>query len=146
MSQNQHIQDSLNHTKCEYRRLGKAGLRVSVPILGAMSIGSSDWQAWVLDEEKSIALLKEAFDRGVTTWDSANGYSNGCSEIVIAKALKKHKIPRHKVQILTKCYFGAAEDVAVNTFGEQANLRKARDYINLTGKWWTTMQVGILTK
>ena len=39
-------------SKVEYRQLGKSGLRVSVPILGAMSIGDSRWQKWVLDEEE----------------------------------------------------------------------------------------------
>jgi aryl-alcohol dehydrogenase-like predicted oxidoreductase len=38
--------------KIEYRRLGKSGLRVSVPILGAMSIGSSKWAPWVIEEEE----------------------------------------------------------------------------------------------
>jgi len=34
----------------EYRRLGKSGLRVSVPILGAMSFGSDKWGDWVINE------------------------------------------------------------------------------------------------
>ena len=38
--------------KVEYRQLGRSGLKVSVPILGAMSIGDSRWQNWVLDEEE----------------------------------------------------------------------------------------------
>jgi hypothetical protein len=38
--------------KVEYRRLGKSGLRVSVPILGAMSFGSDQWGKWVLNEDK----------------------------------------------------------------------------------------------
>jgi aryl-alcohol dehydrogenase-like predicted oxidoreductase len=36
----------------EYRRLGKSGLRVSVPILGAMSFGSDKWLPWVINEDK----------------------------------------------------------------------------------------------
>jgi aryl-alcohol dehydrogenase-like predicted oxidoreductase len=36
----------------EYRRLGKSGLRVSFPILGCMSFGSSEWQPWIVDEDK----------------------------------------------------------------------------------------------
>ncbi len=36
---------SINDTKAEYRRLGKSGLRVSVPILGAMSFGDPAWWA-----------------------------------------------------------------------------------------------------
>ena len=38
--------------KAEYRQLGKSGLRVSVPILGAMSIGDPRWMEWVTGEEK----------------------------------------------------------------------------------------------
>ncbi|EEB96738.1 hypothetical protein MPER_04077 [Moniliophthora perniciosa FA553] len=48
----------------QYRQLGSSGLRVSVPILGAMSFGSTEWQSWVLDEDKSIEILKAAWDRG----------------------------------------------------------------------------------
>ena len=43
---------SLESTKAEYKQLGKSGLRVSVPILGAMSFGSQAWQPWVLEEDK----------------------------------------------------------------------------------------------
>ncbi|TFK68102.1 Aldo keto reductase [Pluteus cervinus] len=63
--------------------LGASGVRVSVPILGAMGIGSSKWQSWVLDEEKGVELLKKAFDLGINTIDSANIYSNGESERII---------------------------------------------------------------
>lgn len=45
---------SLEHSKTEYRQLGKSGLRVSMPILGAMSFGHPDWMPWVLDEEKVV--------------------------------------------------------------------------------------------
>lgn len=43
---------SLEATKAEYRQLGKSGLRVSVPIFGAMSIGDKTWQDWILEEEE----------------------------------------------------------------------------------------------
>jgi aryl-alcohol dehydrogenase-like predicted oxidoreductase len=45
-------------------------------------------------------LLKAAYDRGLNTWDTANAYSNGESEIIVGKALKKYNIPREKVQSL----------------------------------------------
>ena len=47
------VQESLDSTKVEYRQLGKSGLRVSVPILGAMSFGNEQWQPWVIGEEKA---------------------------------------------------------------------------------------------
>lgn len=46
------LKKSIESTKAEYRQLGKSGLRVSVPILGAMSFGDPAWLPWVLDEEK----------------------------------------------------------------------------------------------
>lgn len=70
MTTPEEIQQLLNESKAEYRQLGKSGLRVSVPIFGAMSIGHKDWQSWVIEEEESLPLLKAAYDRGITTWDT----------------------------------------------------------------------------
>ena len=44
--------EAVESTMAEYKQLGKSGLRVSVPILGAMSFGDEAWQPWVLNEEK----------------------------------------------------------------------------------------------
>lgn len=40
MDQHDPIAQSISETKAEYRRLGKTGLKVSVPIFGAMSFGT----------------------------------------------------------------------------------------------------------
>ncbi|KAK1966460.1 voltage-gated potassium channel beta-1 subunit [Colletotrichum sublineola] len=61
------LQKSLDATKVEYVNLGTSGLKVSVPILGGMSLGSSEWQNWVLDEEESYEILKAAYNRGLNT-------------------------------------------------------------------------------
>ncbi|KAL8733084.1 MAG: hypothetical protein Q9181_003705 [Wetmoreana brouardii] len=90
----------------EYTRLGKSGLKISKVILGAMSYGSSDWQDWILNEDKALPLLEHAYKSGINTWDTADVYSNGVSEEIVGKALKKYNIPREKVVILSKCYFG----------------------------------------
>ena len=34
------VQKSIDATKCEYRNVGRSGLRVSVPMLGFMSFGT----------------------------------------------------------------------------------------------------------
>ena len=68
------IKKSQEATKAEYKKLGKCGLRVSVPILGAMSFGDPSWLSWVLDEEKSLPLLKAAYDRGLNTWDTGRSF------------------------------------------------------------------------
>ncbi|TVY35867.1 Aldo-keto reductase [Lachnellula occidentalis] len=124
---------SVENSKAEYVRLGNSGLSVSVPIFGAMSIGHPDWAPWVLDEEKSLPLLKAAFDRGLNTWDTANVYSNGVSEEIIGKALKKYEIPRQKVVILTKCFAAVGEDPSVKTFFFPTEVQASKDYVNQRG-------------
>ncbi|KZT53918.1 Aldo/keto reductase [Calocera cornea HHB12733] len=116
----------------QYVRLGKSGLRVSVPIVGCMSFGSHEWQEWVIDEDKAIELLKAAWDRGVTTLDTANVYSNGASEKIIAKFIMKYNIPREKLVIMSKCFFlvGDAPNVLTITNPKLAN---ERDYVNQSG-------------
>jgi len=69
-----------------------------------MSFGSDQWQGWVLNEKESLPILKAAYDAGITTWDTADMYSNGESEIIVGKALKEFNIPRERVVILTKCF------------------------------------------
>jgi hypothetical protein len=46
------VADSIAATKVEYKRLGSSGLRVSVPIFGCMSFGSSKWAPWVIEEDE----------------------------------------------------------------------------------------------
>jgi predicted aldo/keto reductase-like oxidoreductase len=66
----QDVQQMLKESKAEYRQLGKSGLRVSVPIMGLMSIGDKNWQPWVVEEEEALPLLKAAYDKGITSWDT----------------------------------------------------------------------------
>ena len=52
------VAESIETSKAEYKQLGKCGLRVSVPILGAMSFGHKDWMPWVLNEEEVRSFLR----------------------------------------------------------------------------------------
>ncbi|KAL3420602.1 aldo/keto reductase [Phlyctema vagabunda] len=127
------LKESVENSKAEYVQLGKSGLRVSVPIFGAMSIGHPDWAPWVLDEEKSLPLLKAAYDRGLNTWDTANVYSNGESEVIVGKALKKYDIPRHKVVILTKCFGAVGEETGLRSIFFPNEIKNSKDYVNQNG-------------
>ena len=118
--------------KAEYRQLGKSGLRVSVPILGAMSFGDKRWQPWVIEEDAALPMLKDAYDRGLNSWDTANVYSNGESERIIAKAIKKYNIPRHKLIIMTKCCGTTRENNEPETLAIP-NPNETVDYINQRG-------------
>ncbi|KAG8216283.1 NADP-dependent oxidoreductase domain-containing protein [Butyriboletus roseoflavus] len=118
--------------KVEYRQLGKSGLRVSVPVLGAMSFGSSKWSPWVLEEEPSLKILKAAWNLGVNTIDTANLYSNGESERIVAKFIQKYQIPRHQIVIASKCYGIVAEDVSVSSW-LIPDLKESPLYVNQSG-------------
>ncbi|KZP19038.1 Aldo keto reductase [Athelia psychrophila] len=93
-----------NKKSMPYVRLGTSGLKVSKIILGCMSYGTPDWQSWVLDEEESIKHVKAAYDAGINTFDTANVYSNGASEVVLGKAIKAHNLPRDEIVIMTKLF------------------------------------------
>ncbi|KAH8996811.1 aryl-alcohol dehydrogenase [Lactarius akahatsu] len=89
-----------------YVRLGKSGLKVSRIILGMMSYGDSHWQQWVLGEKEAIEHVKFAYEHGVNTFDTADIYSHGLSEVYLGKAIKVLNLPREEIVVMTKL-FGA---------------------------------------
>ena len=85
----------------KYNRLGKTGLKVSQICLGMMTYGSTDWRPWVLGEEACDAHVKRALELGINFFDTANVYSQGISEEMTGRALKKHA-KREEVVLATK--------------------------------------------
>lgn len=70
-----------------------------------MSYGTSKFESWMLEEEESIKHIKAAYDLGINTFDTADVYSNGLSEVVLGKAIKQHKLPRDEIVVMTKLHF-----------------------------------------
>lgn len=88
-----------------YQKLGASGLSISPIIVGCMTFGSKDYHSWVIDdEETSMKILKKCYDSGLRTFDTADVYSNGKSEILLGKFIKRYNIPRERIVILTKVY------------------------------------------
>lgn len=87
----------------ETTRLGKTGLAISKICLGCMTYGVPERgpHPWTLDEEKSFPLIRQAIENGINFFDTANVYSDGTSEEIVGRALKK-LIPREEVVIATK--------------------------------------------
>ncbi|KAH9945237.1 Aldo/keto reductase [Epithele typhae] len=102
--------------KMQYVRLGKSGLKVSRIILGCMSYGTPDWQDWVLSEEEAVKHIKFAYDLGIQTFDTADCYSNGLSEIILGKAIRQLQLPRDEIVIMTKLYFPIPPEFGANIF------------------------------
>ena len=66
-------------------------------------------------------------------WDTANVYSNGVSEEIIGKAIKKYNLPRHKLVILSKLYAFVGEEPSIKAPGIESELARSRDYVNQHG-------------
>lgn len=88
-------------------------MKVSRLCLGCMSFGSSKWSLWVKDEEESIQFIEESYRLDFNFFDTADTYSNGESERVLGKALKKIGAPRSRVVVATKVNFPVSDDVSV---------------------------------
>lgn len=86
----------------------------------------------VIEEDEALPLLKAAYDRGLNTWDTANVYSNGVSEEIIGKAIKKYNIPRQKLVICSKCCGTVREGNSPELMALQ-NIDKTVDYVNQRG-------------
>lgn len=117
---------STEFPKMEYVRLGNTGMRVSRLCLGCMSYGSSKWSSWVKDEKEGIEFIEEAYRLGINFFDTADTYSNGESEKVLGKALKKLGAPRSRVVVATKVNFPVHKDIG--TFGN--NVQDDPEYVN----------------
>lgn len=85
----------------QYRRLGKAGVQVSVIGLGTNRFGSD-----VVPQEKVKDIMDAALDAGINFIDTADAYTKGESERTLGAALKGRW---DKVVLATKFYFPTGE-------------------------------------
>lgn len=79
-------------------KLGSDGFEVSKLGLGCM--GLSGVYNDPVPEEFGISMIKYAFDKGITFFDTSDSYGPHTNEVLIGKALKQ--LPRDKVQVATK--------------------------------------------
>ena len=85
------------------RTLGQTGIKVSPYCLGAMMFG-----AWgESDHDESVRIIHAALDAGINFIDTADVYSSGESEEIVAKALEGR---RDEVVLATKFHGAMGED------------------------------------
>ena len=120
------------------RTLGKSNLEVSAIGLGCMGLSSGYGPA--TDKNEAISLIRDAVEKGVTFFDTAEVYGPLVNEELVGEALEPY---REKVVIATKFGFeldptGAARWVGLNSRPEhikevaEASLKRLRtDVIDL---------------
>ncbi len=106
----------------EYRRLGKAGVKVSV-----LSFGS-----WVtfgnqLALDKALACMDAAHEAGVNFFDNAEVYAAGESERLMGQALRELGWARESYLISTKFFWGIVPGVNTKNTLNRKYLTQAMD-------------------
>src|ERR1700732_5087471 len=121
-------------------RLGRSNLQVSRIAFGTWQLGG-EWGA--TDEDAAIAAIRHAADRGITLFDTAQGYGFGASEHLLARALEGR--PREEVVIATKGGLRPSHDGGVERDSSPAWIRHGvdaslealgTDYIDLYQVHW----------
>lgn len=87
----------------QYTRLGCTGLKVSRICLGMMTYGTPRWRPWILDEEASRPLVRQAVELGINFFDTADVYSGGESEVLTGRFLQEF-CRREEVVVATKLF------------------------------------------
>ncbi|MFH8571843.1 aldo/keto reductase [Streptomyces sp. NPDC017993] len=82
------------------RRLGEAG-----PVVSRVAFGNSLTAGNQLADDSAVACVRAALEAGITTFDTADVYSDGRAEEVLGAALST--VPRDRVVICTKVGRGA---------------------------------------
>ncbi|MGA2785456.1 MAG: aldo/keto reductase [Candidatus Bathyarchaeia archaeon] len=84
-----------------YRRLGRAGVRISELSLGAwVTYGGQ------VGEDVALKCMSAAYDAGVNFFDNAEVYADGNAEIVMGNVIKKLRWQRESIVVSSKVFWG----------------------------------------
>jgi aryl-alcohol dehydrogenase-like predicted oxidoreductase len=104
------------------RTLGKSGLEVSALGLGCMGLNFSYSHA--LSTQESVALIRQAVERGVTFFDTAEVYGPYTNEEIVGEALKP---VRDQVVIATKFGFNIVDGKMAGVNSRPEKIREAAE-------------------
>lgn len=92
---------SNNRGDMNYRRLGKAGIKVSELSLGAwVTYGGQ------VGEQVARDCMTAAYEAGVNFFDNAEGYAQGNAETVMGNVIKQLGWRRESIVVSTKIFWG----------------------------------------
>jgi aryl-alcohol dehydrogenase-like predicted oxidoreductase len=89
----------------DYRQLGSSGLMVSRIGLGMMSYGDPGRPSWALTGDQAEPIVRHAVETGIIFFDTADTYSDGASEQITGRLLRKLFTRREDYVLATKAYY-----------------------------------------
>jgi len=117
--------------------LPSVGLEISALTIGCWSFGGGSGDYWGAQEQRDVdALVQEALDMGVNTFDTATGYNGGQSEVSLGKALgsrRSEAVIGDKLRIIPREELSGCEKKVTD-----ALKRLVTDYIDLLSIHWPT--------
>ncbi|MCQ2413263.1 MAG: aldo/keto reductase [Clostridia bacterium] len=116
----------------KYKALGNSGLTLSAVTLGCMTFtGDSNWGPQ--DEKDSVETIRAALDSGVTSFDTAESYAGGLTEVILGKALGAD---RSRVVIQSKVSNSHLNRADMVSSLENTLKRLGTDYLDLYQIHW----------
>ena len=122
----------------QYTEFGRTGIQVSRLGFGCMRFPSREVDGKkVFDEEESIRMMHRAMELGVNYFDTAPGYCEKQSEIIVGKALKGR---RDKVYLSTKYPSEEASGDDLERKLETSLKKLDTDYIDIYPRWGLSLK------
>ncbi len=75
----------------ELRKLGRTDIEISPIVMGTWQTGKQMWVG--IEDRESERAIRSALHAGITTFDTAEVYGNGHSEVVLGRALGSDRTP-----------------------------------------------------
>ena len=112
----------------KYTTLGKSDLNASSIVLGCMRINN-------LNEKDLTRLINTSIEEGITLFDHADIYGNGCCESIFGDVLKNNLELRDKILLQSKCsirngFYDLSKNHILTSVDNSLNRLKT-DYLDL---------------
>lgn len=120
------------------KKLGNAGFDISTITFGCWELGGGPWE--FTNDQNNIALIRKAFELGITTFDTAEGYGNGHSEEIVGAALADI---RKQCVITTKVSRSNLSPQDVRRSAENSLARLKTDYIDIYYIHWPSFEIPV---
>ncbi len=120
------------HNSIPTRKLGRSNLDFTVLTFGCWQAGGKQWTD--TNDDDSLAAMRAAYESGITSYDTAEGYGDGHSEEIVGKFIRE--VGYDNLTIATKVGAGSLASENLNKSCEDSLKRLGVDKIDLYQIHW----------